>query len=50
MIDALCFMLCVLLGLMGLCLAFVLLILAGGAACRFYEWIKYDVMKGEERE
>lgn len=36
MIDALAFMLCVLMGLMGLCLAFALLILAGGAACLGY--------------
>lgn len=34
--------------LMGLCLVFALLILAGGAACRLYEWIKYDVLKEEE--
>ena len=49
MIDALAFMLCVLMGLMGLCLAFALLILAGGAACRLYEWIKFDVLKKGER-
>lgn len=48
MIDALAFMLCVLMGLMGLCLAFALLILAGGAACRLYEWIKYDVLEEDE--
>lgn len=44
MIDALAFMLCVLMGLIGLCLVFVLLIVAGGAVARLYEWIKCDVM------
>lgn len=44
MIDALCFMLALMLGLICLVLGFALLIVAGGAVARFYEWIKCDVM------
>ena len=44
MIDALCFMLALMLGLICLVLAFAALIVVGGALCRFYEWIKCDVM------
>ena len=44
-IDALCIMTMVLIGLVCLCLGFVALILGGGAVCRLYEWIRYDVLK-----
>lgn len=48
MIDALCFMLALMLGLICLVLAFAALIVVGGAVARFYEWIKYDVLKEDE--
>lgn len=44
-IEALCMMTMFMIGLMCLCLAFTALILGGGAVCRLYEWIKFDVLK-----
>lgn len=48
MIDALCFMLALMLGLICLVLGFALLIVAGGVVARFYEWIKCDVLGGND--
>ena len=48
MIDALCFMLALMLGLICLVLAFAALIVVGGAVARFYEWIKCDVLGGDD--
>lgn len=45
LIDALCMMAMIMTGLVCLCLVFVALILGGGAVCRFYEWLKFDVFK-----
>lgn len=42
LIDALCFLLVLMLGLICLVLGFALLIVAGGAVARLYEWIKGD--------
>lgn len=44
-IEALCVMVMLMIGLICLCLGFVALILGGGAVCRFYEWLKFDVFK-----
>lgn len=44
-IDALCMMAMIMTGLVCLCLVFAALILGGGAVCRFYEWLKFDVFK-----
>lgn len=48
LIDALCVMVMVMLGLICLCLVFAALILGGGAVCRLYEWIRYDVLKKDD--
>ena len=50
LIDALCLMLALMLGLICLVLGFVLLIVAGGAVARLYEWIRFDVLGDEEDE
>ena len=44
-IEVLCMMTMIMIGLVCLCLGFAALILGGGAVCRFYEWIRYDVLK-----
>lgn len=44
-IEALCVMVMLMIGLICLCLGFAALILGGGAVCRFYEWLKFDVLK-----
>lgn len=49
MIEALCVMTMLMIGLVCLCLGFAALILGGGAVCRLYEWIKFDVLKKGER-
>lgn len=48
MVEALCVMTMLMIGLVCLCLCFAALILGGGAVCRLYEWIRYDVLKKGE--
>lgn len=45
MIEALCVMTILLIGLVCLCFVFAVLILGGGAVVRLYEWIRFDVLK-----
>ena len=44
-IEVLCMMTMIMIGLVCLCLGFAALILGGGAVCRFYEWLKFDVFE-----
>ena len=44
-IEALCVMVMLMIGLICLCLGLAALILGGGAVCRFYEWLKFDVFR-----
>lgn len=44
-IEVLCMLTMIMIGLVCLCLVFVALILGGGAVCRFYEWLKFDVFQ-----
>lgn len=48
LIEALCVMVMLMIGLICLCLGFAALILGGGAVCRLYEWIRYDVLKKDD--
>lgn len=48
LIEALCVMVMLMIGLICLCLGFAALILGGGAVCRLYEWVRYDVLKKDD--